>query len=976
MRMKLVWWRIVAGMLCMASGVRAHLSIAETMPQHDRPAAVMSAQETEAALLNAKQLAQDGKFPDALAQYESALNAAKRTGNRQLQADVMSEIAVIYRKSGNDAESLSLQKAAADIYAELGDLPNQAKALRRIGVFYRYQGQLLEAIAAQNQALTLLERIDDAEGMAQTLTNSGIVYGELGRLSEAKTQFERALDIYRQTANQEGESYTLADLGQLFLYLGDSQQALTYLNASLTIKTTLSDERRTANTLLNIGTAHKNLGNFQEAFTLYYQALDIYKKANDQQSASIALGNIGSLYEEIGEVERAEQYQLESLEAKRQGGTPSQISVALTNLASLEIRQAHFAEADAYLQEAFTVASSENTLLAQANALGKIGLLRLHQTQFSEARQAFTAARRLYQEIGSKKGELEVVHLLGETAFRQASFKEALAFDEEALRMAQDLNDMAALWGIHYDLGKIRLALAQENEAMTHFQASITTLEQMRGYLQLPELRQFFMQGNMNPYLEMVRLLLVRHQDLDALWYLERLKARTFLELVSNTAPQLQAAPEMIQEERQLVAKIRLLNERLSSAAEGLPERYRDVEQELYQAKEQYENLLLQIKFTFPEYYRLKIVDAEEIRMLMKQAVALLESDVAILEYFLDDDRLYIWVITAESARAVSVPVAANAVTAAVLRFRSELYNYRSMKIAAPLQELYSWLIAPVEAELSGKTTVGVIPFRILHFVPFGTLIEPEAKAETPSFLIKKYALFSLPSLSMLPIVRARTERNAHRRAGTLRHRALGIGNVSDDLPGAAQELQTLRDAFPDSVAYSGADATKDRLFDEASQYDILHLATHGVFDKHHPMFSYLEFASDPLYAKDVFGLQLDADLVTLSGCETFLPQQVGAEGMAELVSGDELVGFIRAFMYAGTPTVLASLWRVNDTATQYLMSAFYQQLPTLGKARALQQASLAVMQSTLQVGRRKPKQIQLVHPFFWASFVVVGDWK
>jgi CHAT domain-containing protein len=116
--------------------------------------------------------------------------------------------------------------------------------------------------------------------------------------------------------------------------------------------------------------------------------------------------------------------------------------------------------------------------------------------------------------------------------------------------------------------------------------------------------------------------------------------------------------------------------------------------------------------------------------------------------------------------------------------------------------------------------------------------------------------------------------------------------------------------------------------------------------------------------------------LVTLSGCETLLPQQINAEDVYSLVSGDELVGFIRAFMYAGTPSVVSSLWRVNDTATQYLMSAFYQYLPQFGKVNALRQASQSVMRSTLEVGRRKKRKIRLIHPFFWSSFVLIGDWS
>jgi CHAT domain-containing protein len=106
------------------------------------------------------------------------------------------------------------------------------------------------------------------------------------------------------------------------------------------------------------------------------------------------------------------------------------------------------------------------------------------------------------------------------------------------------------------------------------------------------------------------------------------------------------------------------------------------------------------------------------------------------------------------------------------------------------------------------------------------------------------------------------------------------------------------------------------------------------------------------------------------------LPQHVEANDLDALVSGDELVGFVRAFLYAGTPSVLSSLWRVNDAATQRMMEAFYQQLPRKGKAASLQQAARSVIRSTLEVGRRKRRQISLKHPFFWSSFVLIGDWK
>jgi len=940
------------------------------------------------AVNQGKQFAKAGKYREALTQYEFALARYHDLHNTQGEADVTSDIAVIYRKMGNFQQALALQQQAVHLYIQLGDVLNHAKALRRLGVLYRHQGRLFQAITYQEQALALLEQEHDQEGIANILTNLGIVYGELGRLLEAQQYFERALTIYTHLRKQSGISYILGNLGQLFLYVGDSQQALEYLNRSISIKRDLSDERGEANTLLNMGTAHKNLGDFQKALTLYYQAFDLYKRLNDRRGQAAALGNIGSAYEELGDLAQAQQFQQHSLELKRENGTPIQISVALTNLASLAIKQRRFAEADSSLQEALHIAIEHNSVLSQANIYGQVGFSHLYRKQFPEAIDAFSHSLHLYENMGSQKGVLEALTGYGQVYFLQKRFHEALQYYEQALQLAEDLNDMNALWMVQYYLGRIHLEQDDENLAIGSFQASIMTLEQMRSYLQVPELRQLFMRKNINPYTEMIRLLLQRGNDEEALLYLERFKARTFLEMVSYGKPQLQRIPTLIREEQGLSARIRFLNGRLLSSAKPnfSLKRSEDLEQELKQAKEKYEQLLLRIKLQYPDYYRLKIVDTQEIQRLIQDARQLLEDDVAILEYFFDETLLHVWILEKDHLYSLSQEVSRDAIIEHVLRFRTELANYESTDIVKPLQQLYTWLIAPAEPYLRDKTIVGIVPFQILHFLPFSALIHPIEEPEnsddderdrTPNYFIENYALFMLPSLSVLPVVRESLRHNEEQAATHPKHFFLGIGNATEDLPGAEEEIQTILGYFQNSKGYTGEDATKQRFFHEAGSYQVLHLATHGVFDKYHPMFSSLEFSPKSyVYAREIFGLQLRATLVTLSGCETFLPQQIGVDDFHASVSGDEFVGFIRAFMYAGVPSVLASLWRVDDTATQYLMSAFYQNLSNLGKAKALQEASHAVIRTTLQIGRRKKKDLRLVHPFFWSSFVLIGDWK
>ena len=954
-----------------------------------------SRSELNKAIEEGRTNAHQGNYHEALKHYEFALEWLRKSHDISTTADLLSEIAIIHRKLGDFERSQRFQQEAMNLYTELDDVMSQAKALRRLGVLFRHQGKLFRAIQYQEQALTLLEQQQDREGIAQILTNLGIIYSELGRLQRARDYFERALTIYESLDKQSGMSYILGNLGQLFLYLGDSQQALAYLERSRELKQSLGDARGEANSLLNIGTAYKNLGDYQKAFTFYYQALETFEQLNDQPGQAVAFGNIGSAYEALGDLERAGRYQEQSLRFKRQSGSPVQVSVALTNLASLAIKQQRLQEAENSLQEALEIARAHNSLLSQANVYGMMGVAALHQDKYQKALDNFSHAMQLYTQLGSRKGLLESMAYLGQVYTEQKHFDKALPYYEKMLRLAQELDDLQALWTGQYRLGQIALHLGDEEQAMSYFRKSIGSLEQMRSYLELPELREMFLQQHLNPYREMIRLLLKRKCTEEALLYLERFKARTFLETISHGDTQLHAIPELIQEEHYLAARIRFLSKGLNAPlSDGGVDRFADLRQELRQAKESYEQLLLEIKLQYPEYYRLKIVDAAEIHELVRKAQQLLESNVAILEYFFDEQQMHIWIIEQGQLHNISVPVTQYALIEQVLRFRAELSNRDSDEIFTILEELYSWLITPAEPYLQGKEIIGVVPFQVLHFIPFAALVEPSSSApempsplgarvsgegtKRPSYLNDRFAIFSLPSLSMLPVVRQRQERNTARaRTAGSRLYFLGIGNASSDLPGAEEEIKTLRSYFPGSKFYSGELATKETLLKEAGKYQILHLATHAVFDKKHPMFSYLELSSENfLYAREIFGLQLWATLVTLSGCETFLPQHINVEDIHALVSGDELVGFIRAFLHAGTPSVLASLWRVNDTATQYLMSAFYQNLQELGKAKALQKATRLVMETTLRQGRRTPKELDLFHPFFWASFVLIGDWK
>jgi CHAT domain-containing protein len=277
--------------------------------------------------------------------------------------------------------------------------------------------------------------------------------------------------------------------------------------------------------------------------------------------------------------------------------------------------------------------------------------------------------------------------------------------------------------------------------------------------------------------------------------------------------------------------------------------------------------------------------------------------------------------------------------------------RFASLKNLHPksLQQLYEWLIAPLKPYLK-TSQLAIVPHGVLHYLPFAALTDGNR------YLNDDYTLTTLPSASILRFLPQKRKPST----GTLL--ALGNPTTTEPLPTlhfAEQEVNAIASLY-NTQPLIGATATESTVFSQAGNAEILHLAAHGEFNKHNPLFSTLYLAADAEYdgrleVHDIYTLDLTiaTNLVALSACQT----QLG-----ELSKGDEIVGLNRAFLYAGTPSVIATLWSVNDKVTGILMERFYTHLRSgMTKAQSLRQAQMDV-------------RIEHPHPYYWAAFVLTGD--
>ena len=322
----------------------------------------------------------------------------------------------------------------------------------------------------------------------------------------------------------------------------------------------------------------------------------------------------------------------------------------------------------------------------------------------------------------------------------------------------------------------------------------------------------------------------------------------------------------------------------------------------------------------------------------------LLPPKTALIQYFPSPEALYIFVIDRENFTVHQVPVTEQKLTSLVRRFRRDIQRVSPLRKESG--ELFDLLLKPVEAKWKDQELLVFVPTGNLFYLPFAALTQEVDGKKT--FLIESHQIATISKSSDLLALSSKPFSGSTS--------VLALGNPDGTLPGAEEEVAKLKELFPDLRL-----AAKDRtVLDKLGKANTLHLATHGVVNKEEPLESYLVLeGEDRLTLADISGTDLSQlHLVTLSACETAISSEKGDQG--------EIATLADSFSFAGVPTLIASLWKVSDESTGQLMLSFYGHLKD-GKSVAL---ALTLAQRELIKSRATE------HPYFWAPFMVMGDWR
>jgi CHAT domain-containing protein len=344
-----------------------------------------------------------------------------------------------------------------------------------------------------------------------------------------------------------------------------------------------------------------------------------------------------------------------------------------------------------------------------------------------------------------------------------------------------------------------------------------------------------------------------------------------------------------------------------------------------------------------PELASLVTVTYQPVSELLSQ----IATDETIIEYYYCDEDMYAFILSGGKLQTVKLDSAG--LIDDVITFRKLIETPGSPEFMDASRRLYKRLFQPIEGALN-KHSLIIVPHGILHYLPMNALHDGR------SYLIDRYSISMMPSASALKYL---NKKKVGKATGVLIFGNPDLGDANLDLAYAEQEARDVAGIRPDSKVFIRKEATETALRKYVNNYSYLHFATHGQFNPESPLQSALLLAPDSQYngmlsVSKIYSLNLAADLVTLSACET---------GLSKIANGDDLIGLTRGFLYAGSGSIVASLWKVDDLATAQLMTRFYRELDKTDKREALRAAQL-------ETKKKYP------HPYYWASFQLTGNAK
>ena len=963
--------------------------------------------------------------PDSLALAASLNNlgiAARGRGNLQAAEEYYERSLEIKERLAPNSLGVAASLNNLGIIADMRGDPGAAES------YFLLTLEIRERLAPNSLAV------------AASLNNLGIAAGGRGNLQAAENYYARALEIKERLAPGSLDvAMSLNNLGNVASNRGDLQGAEEYYSRALAIRERLApNSLAVAASLFSLGIVAADRGNFQAAEEYYRRALAIQERLTpDSFDVADTYNNMGIVAYDLGDLQAAEEYYKRAL-ATYERLAPDSLDVAasLNNLGNVAWARGDLQAAAEYDKRAMAVYERvAPDSLHVAASLHNLGVIAGSRGNLEAEEEYHKRALAIKERLAPDSLDVaSTLSSLGHVAWESGDLQAAEEYERRALaiyeRLAPDSLDVADSLK---NLGVVAYGTDNFADAVQYYSQAIEIIESQRQQIRSAEARSLLLGSKFTAYALLVRAHVALADGTAAFDLVERSRARGLLDEISERGLDFAAdAPqELVEEQDEIDARRASTYSMLAKLAGGAgsPEA-EDLRAEILRLGVQQRELDAEFRRQSPKYASVQYPQPLD----LEGSQAALDEGTLLLTYFVDKEETYLFTLLGgekpRKEREFGLKLYRLNVGAEELQQLVTDFRYAIVALGAVVQKgkgLYDLLVRPAESEIEKAERVLVCPDGPLHNLPFAALVanvkdastskssqsetarggwrsgqrrsefagvgaladkeDPRALANARFFGETK-PLHTIVSMTVYAETRlqweespkeyeyellafgdpaygehsngqeAEADENFRTRRSQLRQQELSR------LPFTLLEVESIAALFGDAaVVRLGTKATETEAKKLSAKARIVHFASHGLLDDEDPLASGIALlASDDddgiLQAWEIFeSFRLNADLVVLSACETALGETTKNEGV---------VGLTRALQYAGARSIVVSLWSVQDDSTSDLMVAFYTELlKGAAKDVALQRAMASVREDATWR-----------HPFHWAPFMLVGDWR
>jgi CHAT domain-containing protein/Tfp pilus assembly protein PilF len=950
-------------------------------------------------------LRQAGRLRESARAFDSAGDRARKTGWLRRAEQAFWNSAMILEELGENREALERLARLREVVTKSGDRPQIAKALGQIGRVHSMLGEWAKAAEYYTQALA---HDPDEVTRAGFLVNLGNSHRVLGRYREALECFERALPTWREKRHSLALGTTLLGIGMVHKFRADYEQALEVFERARDHCRDAGAPGKVAGALNNIAEIQKDLGEYQKALGTLERALDIYRRVGDESGAAYVLSttcavydhlgmyaqalgcieraleirertgderaaipahiNAGNVYDSTGDYEKALRHYETAHRLAQKHGSP-QASTALLNMGLMHERRRDYARALEIYDQALSHAKALDHDDTVGVILCNIGAAYLYSGEIEKAVRYQERALGNAERTGNRYLMVLILQLLGEAHASAGDHKESEAWFRRAIALADRMGERFRGVGLRAGLASVRLEQGLPREASKLAREAVSEMGTMLSHL--AQEHGALARGQFGRVFEVGARASLKTGDAADLWFfLESGRAGTLLEsLGGRDKLRATSLPEDLLREEAEAQSAEAVARKLYLRALDLGERkeLQRRRQEFDQAREARKAVIERIQREEKAAANVLYPKADS----LEEIQASLRKDEALVLYALLKKDALALALTTKEARIVplagtdEIAAACGAIRAGVLSGATRGFAFEKERPDASLPgaiaKLRKLVVEPLGLGRDVKRLLAS-PHGALSYVPFALLAGDREVGQVPSGTTYRLLIGErgLRGEGVLGLGDPDYETKVDTIAKTV-YRAGGRG-VLWPLPGTRAEVRALAD-----VKLLGKDATEaglQKALGQRARWHAVHLACHGLVDPERPTLSSLALTADShndgfLTALEVFRMKIPADLVVLSACET---------GRGKVVNGEGIVGMTRAFMFAGAPRVIVSLWKVDDDATRALMVKFYGLWNPKDGSRGLPTAAALKKAQEFVASHEKWK-----HPYYWAAWQLWG---